>query len=360
MEIYIVGGAVRDTLLGLTPKDRDYVVVGARAEDLLRLGYRQVGADFPVFHHPDTQDEYALARTERKNGHGYTGFAVSTESVTLEEDLSRRDLTINSMAMTQDGELVDPYGGANDLKAKILRHTTDSFAEDPLRILRVARFRARYGAHWRIAPETLTLMQQMVAEGEADYLTAERVWKELEKGLMEPHPELMLHTLAEVGIPARPSFQEYAQVQACYVEELKNAARSTAPLEVRFALAFSRTWSTEEAKCSRIPSAAREVSGSTYKLSKTLAERGEAQFSPEVILDALLSVDALRQRERFELIIGAVTFLQPRWADILTAALHRVVQVDPKSVIFPGMKGPEIQERIRSARLTALQDMCTI
>ncbi len=198
MQIYLVGGAVRDQLLGLAVKDRDWVVVGADADDLLQCGFQAVGKDFPVFLHPDTHEEYALARTERKTGKGYTGFAVfADKSVTLEQDLLRRDLTINAMAQDEHGQIIDPFGGQSDLQQGILRHVSDAFAEDPVRILRTARFAARYG--FRVAPETMQLMREMVAAGEVDALVAERVWQEFAKGLMERNPRQMIEILRECG-----------------------------------------------------------------------------------------------------------------------------------------------------------------
>jgi tRNA nucleotidyltransferase (CCA-adding enzyme) len=201
MKIYLVGGAVRDRLLGLPGKDRDYVVVGAAPEDLLRLDYKPVGKDFPVFLHPQTREEYALARTERKTGRGYHAFAFDTDkSVTLEDDLRRRDLTINAMAEDENGVLIDPFGGARDLRGKVLRHVSPAFAEDPVRVLRVARFAARYATQgFRVADETLTLMRSMVQSGEVDHLVPERVWAETRKALSEPTPSAFLATLRDCG-----------------------------------------------------------------------------------------------------------------------------------------------------------------
>ena len=179
MKIYLVGGAVRDALIGLPVKDKDWVVVGATPQEMLDAGYQQVGRDFPVFLHPQTREEYALARTERKSGSGYTGFTCyAAADVTLEDDLQRRDLTINAMARDDDGEIIDPYNGRSDLENRLLRHVSPAFSEDPLRVLRVARFAARY-AHlgFRIADETMTLMRNMTAAGELEHLTSERVWK---------------------------------------------------------------------------------------------------------------------------------------------------------------------------------------
>ena len=198
MQTYLVGGAVRDSLLGLPVRDRDWVVVGADAETMLAQGFVPVGKDFPVFLHPDSREEYALARTERKTAKGYTGFAFHADKdVTLEQDLMRRDLTINAIAQSSDGRIIDPFGGEADLRRKILRHVSPAFAEDPVRILRTARFAARYG--FEVAEETMCLMRQMVEVGEADALVAERVWQELAKGLMEKQPRRMFEILRECG-----------------------------------------------------------------------------------------------------------------------------------------------------------------
>lgn len=203
MEIYTVGGAVRDGLLGLPVQDRDYVVVGATPNDMIARGFTPVGKDFPVFLHPETHEEYALARTERKTAPGYKGFVFhADENVTLEEDLVRRDLTINAMARTEDGTLIDPFGGQRDLQAKVFRHVSEAFAEDPVRILRVARFAARF-ADFAVAPETNALMRQMVESGEVDALVPERVWQELARGLMEATPSRMFYVLRDCGALAR-------------------------------------------------------------------------------------------------------------------------------------------------------------
>lgn len=203
MKTYIVGGAVRDRLLGLPVADRDYVVVGASPEQMVALGYQPVGKDFPVFLHPETHAEYALARTERKSGTGYKGFTVhAAPDVTLEEDLSRRDLTINAIAEDSDGALIDPYGGQRDLAARTFRHVSEAFAEDPVRILRVARFAARFTA-FTVAAETNALMRQMVDNGEVDALVPERVWQEIARGLMEAQPSRMFHVLRDCGALAR-------------------------------------------------------------------------------------------------------------------------------------------------------------
>jgi tRNA nucleotidyltransferase (CCA-adding enzyme) len=203
MQIYVVGGAVRDALLGLEVKDHDHVVLGATPDEMIAKGFRPVGKDFPVFLHPETQEEYALARTERKTAPGYKGFVFHTSpDVTLEDDLIRRDLTINAIARAGDGTLTDPYGGQRDIEQRIFRHVSEAFAEDPVRILRVARFAARF-SDFRVAPETNALMKQMVEQGEVDALVPERVWQELSRGLMEQKPSRMLEVLRDCGALAR-------------------------------------------------------------------------------------------------------------------------------------------------------------
>ena len=253
MQIYMVGGAVRDRLLGRPVNDHDWVVVGATPEQMLELGYLPVGRDFPVFLHPETREEYALARTERKSGRGYRGFVVqSSPDVTLEEDLARRDLTINAIAVGADPSSAtghfDPYGGERDLQDRVLRHVTDSFREDPVRILRVARFAARF-TDFTVAPETMQLMREMVAHGEADHLVAERVWQELARGLMEERPSRMFDVLRECGalkvvlpevdrlwgVPQRPEYHPEVDTGVHLMMVLDMAARLATTLTVRFA-----------------------------------------------------------------------------------------------------------------------------
>ena len=248
LKVYCVGGALRDGLLGLPVQDHDWVVVGATAEQMEALGYRPVGKDFPVFLHPDTHEEYALARTERKTVLGYKGFAVyAAPDVTLEQDLSRRDFTVNAIAQAEDGSLIDPYNGIVDLRAGILRHVSAAFSEDPVRILRAARFVARFG--FLIAPETLELMRAMVANGEVDALVAERVWQELSRGLMEKSPSRFITTLrncgalkkilpeidALFGVPQPPQHHPEIDCGIHTMMVLDDAARHHYALEVRFA-----------------------------------------------------------------------------------------------------------------------------
>ena len=249
MQIYMVGGAVRDALLGLPVQDRDWVVVGATPEALAAQGYVPVGKDFPVFLHPASREEYALARTERKTAQGYRGFAVhAAPDVTLEEDLARRDLTINAIAQGDDGVLTDPYGGQRDIAARVLRHVTEAFAEDPVRILRVARFAARF-PDFSIAPDTMALMQRMVTDGEVDALVPERVWQELARGLMAQQPSRMFEVLRECGalhkllpevarlwgVPQRAEYHPEVDTGVHLMMVLDMAAQLQAPIEVRFA-----------------------------------------------------------------------------------------------------------------------------
>ena len=252
MQVYLVGGAVRDHLLGYPYHEKDYVVVGATPEQLIASGYQPVGKDFPVFLHPDTKDEYALARTERKSGHGYHGFSFYTDpSVTLEEDLIRRDLTINAIAMDDDGKIYDPYGGQQDLNNKILRHVSNAFVEDPLRVLRIARFAARYKAlGFKVDPETLALMHQLSESGELEALTPERVWKETSRALMEDHADEYFEVLrscgalkilfpeidALYGIPQRPEYHPEIDCGIHTMMSLQQACKANYSLDVRFAV----------------------------------------------------------------------------------------------------------------------------
>ncbi|MGC9185765.1 MAG: multifunctional CCA addition/repair protein, partial [Thiomonas sp.] len=246
---YIVGGAVRDALLGRLAGDRDWVVVGATPQDMVDAGFIPVGRDFPVFLHPQTHEEYALARTERKTAPGYHGFAVhAAPDVTLEDDLLRRDLTINAMAQAEDGTLIDPYGGQRDLQARVLRHVSPAFAEDPVRILRLARFAARF-ADFSVAAETLELMRRMVQAGEVDALVPERVWQELARGLMEDHPQRMFAVLRDCGalarllpeldrlwgVPQRADYHPEVDTGVHVMLVLQAAVALGAPLQVRWA-----------------------------------------------------------------------------------------------------------------------------
>jgi tRNA nucleotidyltransferase (CCA-adding enzyme) len=304
MKIYCVGGAVRDELLGLPVKDRDYVVVGATPEEMVRQGYKPVGKDFPVFLHPRTHEEYALARTERKTARGYHGFEFRTApDVTLEQDLARRDLTINAIARDADGRIIDPFNGAADLKSGVLRHVSPAFAEDPVRILRVARFAARFG--FRVAPETMKLMREMARGGEADALVPERVWQEVARGLMEAKPSRVFKVLRECGALARVM----PEVDALWddpdaareaMRGLDAAAAGGANLPARFAvLARSLDPLAVESLAGRLraPADCRELALLAARHANTVLDA--ADLDAESVLELFNAVDAWRRPERF-------------------------------------------------------------
>ena len=338
MEIYAVGGAVRDELLGRPVVDRDYVVVGATPEQMTALGYKPVGKNFPVFLHPQTHEEYALARTERKSGPGYHGFEFhAAPDVTLEQDLARRDLTINAIARDAHGNIIDPYGGVADLRAGLLRHVAPAFAEDPVRILRVARFAARFD--FAIVPETYALMREMVVNGEVDALVAERVWQELGVGLMELHPSRMLRVLRECGALARvlPELDALFGVPQPAIHHpeidtgehillvLDHAARRALPLTVRFAAlvhdlgkgatpraAWPRHIGHEEKSAElardvcerlRVPHDCRDLALLAARHHTTVHRALELR--PATVLKLLQECDALRKPERFAELLAA-------------------------------------------------------
>jgi tRNA nucleotidyltransferase (CCA-adding enzyme) len=338
VRVFRVGGSVRDELLGLPVKDQDYVVVGSSPEEMLAQGYRPVGKDFPVFLHPQTHEEYALARTERKTGPGYTGFAIhAAPDVTLEQDLERRDLTINAIALDDHGNLIDPFHGADDLKAGVLRHVGPAFVEDPVRILRVARFAARFG--FRIAEETKALMRQMVVHGEVDHLVPERVWQELARGLMEPRPSLMLLALRECGALARilpeldalfgvPQPEKHhpeVDTGAHVLLVIDYAASRHHPLPVRFAalthdlgkgITPPEEWPRHigheeagvalvEALCERVraPTDCRDLAVLVARYH--LQVHRSLELKATTIVKLLEKADAMRRPERFELMLMA-------------------------------------------------------
>jgi tRNA nucleotidyltransferase (CCA-adding enzyme) len=402
MKLWLVGGAVRDGLLGLPVQDRDWVMVGGSPQELIAAGYVAVGKDFPVFLHPSTKEEVALARTERKTAPGYHGFAFHADaSVTLEQDLLRRDLTINAMARDKHGTLVDPHGGQQDLAAKVLRHVSPAFAEDPVRILRLARFAARF-ADFTVAPETLTLMQQMVADGEADALVPERVWQELARGLMEARPSRMLAVLRECGALARllPEVQRLWGVPqpAQHHPEIDTgvhlmmvldmAAQLQAPLTVRFAclghdLGKGTTppeeWPRHIAHEARSERLVRQLSDrlrvptDCRELAEAVArEHGNVHRSGT--LDAAATVrlfdrcDAWRRPERFaELLLACECDARGRLGleaepypqrERLSLALAAALAVDTASVAAQaaerGQRGPAIGQAIHAARVAAV------
>ncbi|MGQ0547791.1 MAG: hypothetical protein ACT4P3_21095 [Betaproteobacteria bacterium] len=343
MKAYVVGGAVRDELLGLPVKDRDYVVVGTTPEEMERLGYKPVGKDFPVFLHPQTHEEYALARTERKSGRGYKGFAVhAAPDVTLEEDLRRRDVTINAMAKAPDGMLIDPFGGEQDLRAGVLRHVSEAFAEDPVRILRVARFAARYC--FNVHEETMKLMQRMVASGEADALVPERVWQEIAKGLAEPHPPRMFEVLKASGLLAKayPEIERWPQ-------------RFSASLAVRFAhLVWPLQEREVEALCERLraPSEVRELA-----LLAVRNAEGMRKSTPEALLGVLKGADAFRRPERFSELLEAARLAEPGIDTARLERARRAAAAVDAGAIARSAQGADIGRRVDAARLQAIREL---
>ena len=402
MKTYLVGGAVRDALMGLAGSDRDWVVVGGTPEALVAQGYQPVGRDFPVFLHPDTHEEYALARTERKTARGYHGFAVhAAPDVTLEEDLARRDLTINAIAQDEQGNRTDPFGGEHDIAAKVLRHVTEAFREDPVRILRLARFAARF-PDFTVAPETMTLMREMVTEGEVDALVSERVWQELSRGLMGAKPSRMLQVLRECGalqrllpevdklygVPQRAEYHPEIDTGIHLEMVLDASAHMNAPLEVRFACLChdlgkgttpadvlprhigheQRSEKLTRALCTRwrVPVECKELAELVAREHGNIHQSGG--FGAEAVLRLLVRCDALRRPERFLLALQACAcdargrlgkedeaYTQgPRLALLLKAAQS----VDSASIsaqaLQDGLKGPAVGARIDAARLAAI------
>jgi tRNA nucleotidyltransferase (CCA-adding enzyme) len=355
MKIYAVGGCVRDELLGLPVTDRDWVVVGSRPQELIGAGFRPVGKDFPVFLHPQTHEEYALARTERKTAPGYKGFVFHTApDVTLEEDLARRDLTINAMARDEAGRLIDPFGGRRDLQAKVLRHVSPAFAEDPVRILRVARFAARF-TDFSIAPETAALMRTMVANGEADALVAERVLQELTRGLMEARPSRMFDVLADCGVLARllPELEAIDAIKPA----LDRAAARRLSLPARLAILGCACRSANA--LTDVFGKLRADSDST-QLARLLFELRNAvggALAPEAQLDILERADALRRPERFDTLLAAWETLQQADASHLRTALAAARDVDAGRIARETGNDPAtIARNVRAARLQAIGD----
>ena len=404
MRIFTVGGAVRDELLGLPVQDRDYVVVGASPEDMLARGFRPVGKDFPVFLHPQTHEEYALARTERKSGHGYTGFAFhAAPDVSLEDDLARRDLTINAIARADDGTLTDPFGGLKDLKARILRHVGPAFVEDPVRILRVARFAARF-TDFSLAPETLDLMRQMVASGEVDHLVAERVWQELAKGLMEAAPSRMIEVLRECGalarllpeldglfgVPQRADFHPEIDTGVHVLMALDHSARQGYALAVRFAVLLhdlgkgqtlaadlprhpgheARSVSLAEAVCARLKTPAE-----CRDLARLVARyHGDIRRGPllraATITTLLENADALRRPQRFRQLLEACLCdhhgrlgwedKPPPAPELFETALAALRAVDAAAIARSCRGSTQIAERLHQARVAAVKQALTL
>ena len=402
MKFFKVGGAVRDALLGRPVNDVDWVVIGAAPQQMLDLGFAPVGRDFPVFLHPQTHEEYALARTERKTAPGYHGFAFhASPEVTLEEDLARRDLTINAMAQDEAGMITDPYDGQRDLADKVLRHVSSAFAEDPVRILRLARFAARFEG-FTVAPETLALMREMVAAGEVNALVAERVWQEIARGLMEAHPARMFEVLRECGalailapeierlfgVPQPAAHHPEIDTGIHLMMVLAQCVSLKAPLVVRYAclchdLGKGTTRAEElprhiahESRSEkladvlserwRVPGDCRDLAMLTAR-EHTHVHQSES-FSPEARLRLLERCDAWRKPERFEQMLLACECdargrlgLEDRpypQREKLTADLRATQAVDLAAVsaaaIAKGLKGPAIGAAVRHARLAAL------
>lgn len=357
LQAYIVGGAVRDALLGLPAGDRDWVVVGATPEEMTRRGFLPVGGDFPVFLHPKTKEEYALARTERKSGRGYKGFTFYTgPDVTLEDDLKRRDLTVNAIARDADQRLIDPLGGVRDIKARVLRHVGEAFAEDPVRILRLARFAARFG-DFTVAPETLALCRAMVAAGEADALVAERVWKELSRGLMAGQPSRLLGVLRDAQALAR--IMPELQLGDGTGDELDRAAAAGLSLPNRYALLCRQT--PERAAMSarmRVPA---ECADYARLLPEVLAGLEDGQQAPNAAAAALALLercDALRKPARFLELLQAAAILQPVDRDAWEARVSAVREIDAGAIARQcGGDTERIKRALRQARLAALESL---
>ena len=413
MEIFVVGGAVRDALLGLPVSDRDWVVVGSTPEAMAAQGYLPVGKDFPVFLHPQSREEYALARTERKTARGYKGFAVqAAPNVTLQEDLARRDLTINALAIpaalahapvTQwAGHTVDPYGGQRDLQARVLRHVTEAFAEDPVRILRLARFAARF-ADFSVAPETLQLMRHMVEDGEVDHLVPERVWQEIARGLMTDKPSRMFEVLRQCGalkvllpevdrlwgVPQRAEHHPEIDTGVHLMMVLDQCARLQAPLAVRWAALMhdlgkgttpadvlprhlghegrSAKLAHQVADRLRVPRDCKELADVVAREHGNIHRSGE--LNAAAIMRLLTRCDAIRQSERFALVLQACEAdargrlgledhdYPPagRLAQALQAALGVVTADIAAQAAGEGLQGPQVGARIEMARVAAVE-----
>ena len=412
MQVFVVGGAVRDALMGLPVNDRDWVAVGSTPEAMTAQGFVPVGKDFPVFLHPKTREEYALARTERKTARGYKGFAVqAAPDVTLEEDLARRDLTVNAMAVPEalahhapsawTGQIIDPYGGQGDLQAKVLRHVTEAFAEDPVRILRLARFAARF-ADFSVAAETMALMRQMVEDGEVDHLVPERVWQELARGLMSERPSRMLEVLRECGalkvllpeldrlwgVPQRPEYHPEVDTGVHMMLVMDMAVRMNTPLSVRVACLMhdlgkgttpadvlprhigheGRSVKLLQKLCERL-----RVPTDCKELAEVVArEHGNIHRSAELGSEALMRLldrcDAIRQPERFARVLqacecdarGRMRFEEAAYpqAQRLLQAQHAALSVETapiaQAAAAQGLKGPQIGAQITQARIQAI------
>jgi len=357
MQVYLVGGAVRDQMLGRPVTERDWVVVGATPAEMQQLGFRAVGREFPVFLHPDSDEEYALARLERKTAPGYRGFVTEySPAVTLEQDLQRRDLTINAMARSDTDALIDPYGGRADLEARRLRHVSPAFSEDPVRVLRVARFVARFAAlGFEVAPETRALMRRMVDQGEVAALVPERVWREMERALGETTPEQFFDTLAECGAltVVLPELQ-WSEPQR---EALRAATRLSNDASVRFAaLLGGNPINAIETLCDRLrmPGRFSELATLCARLQEGMARA--AQLDAAGLLELLEAGDALRRPERFErlLLSCEARGTPPQALSLLRAAAEASSRVTLDPERMQALAGPAIAAALRAARIRQL------
>ena len=371
MQIYLVGGAVRDTLLGLPVTDRDWVVVGSSPQEMTAKGFLSVGKDFPVFLHPVTKEEYALARTERKTAPGYHGFVFDTTAgVTLEQDLARRDITINSIAQDSTGQLIDPFGGQSDLAHKVLRHTSPAFVEDPVRILRVARFAARF-ADFSVAEPTLQLMQDMVAQGEVDALVPERVWQELSKGLMAAKPSRMLGLLAQSGALAKllPQLADQNANRSPGLDHcpgLDAAAFAGASLPVRYAcwllpVLLQQSGALPQRLLPKVPKECSDLLALVHSRFVVLLDCTGLGAAP--LLQLLIDCDAMRRPRRFEECLAVIRWAAPAAANAsasskrLAAALQIAQAIGVASLGLADtatLNGLEIAARLFKARVLAL------
>lgn len=372
MQIYLVGGAVRDKLLNFPVFDKDWLVVGATVEEMLALNFQQVGQDFPVFIHPETGEEYALARTERKSGKGYTGFQYHADpSVTLEEDLLRRDLTINAMAMDDDGHIYDPYNGQQDLINKQLRHVSPAFSEDPLRVLRVARFAARYHhLGFSIADETVHLMTTLSTGDELEHLTPERVWKEFERALSEPSPWIFLQVLAQCkGIikvlpELSPCFdntdrldQDQNKQPNSTMAAFKSVCQKADSAIVRFACLLSLPLDLEiETLCERVrtPNLYKELASQCKQYHQQLTQFDQIDANEK--LKIILHLDLIRRPQRLPQLLECLNALHDNIGIAhLTPILDLIAQIQPKQLMAEGFKGPALGEVINQRRLAICQ-----
>jgi tRNA nucleotidyltransferase (CCA-adding enzyme) len=400
MQIYLVGGAVRDQLLGIPVKDKDWVVVGATPQKLIDLGYQQVGNDFPVFLHPKTKEEFALARTERKQGKGYNGFICDfSDDITLEQDLIRRDLTVNAIAKGDNGTLIDPFNGQRDLKNKVLRHVSPAFEEDPLRVFRVARFAARYASlGFTVAPETLQLMKRISDSHELENLTAERVWKETARALLEPKPEVYITTLNDCnaldhwfvevsklwGVPNPAKWHPEIDSGIHTIMVLEQAAKLSNELTVRFAslvhdlgkaLTPKEKWPSHHGHektgleainhlCDRLkaPNDCRELALLVSEYHTHIHKAYELKAS--TLLKVFNACDAWRKPQRFNDLLtcctadarGRTGFENNEYpqAVYVKKALNAALQVDIKAIVAKGLKGKAIKEELDKQRITKI------